>query len=122
MPANTTPGFPSDDIVNVAFNDLCDPPLVEQQSTPDPTNLQLVIDIPVRMTAELGQTHVTIRELLSFAPGSVVELQRLAGEPADLMVNGVLIGKGDVVVVNENYGLRITELISSAERIRKLAR
>ncbi|OGV54791.1 MAG: flagellar motor switch protein FliN, partial [Lentisphaerae bacterium GWF2_52_8] len=75
----------------------------------------------VSVSAELGRSVIKIRDLLNFSPGSVVELERLAGESIDLLVNGVLIGKGDVVVVNENFGLRITEIVCTEERIKKLS-
>ena len=84
-------------------------------------NLEMIFDIPVSVSAELGKSVIRIRELLNFSPGSVVELERVAGEPVDLLVNGVLIGKGDVVVVNENFGLRITEIVCTEERIKKLS-
>lgn len=111
-------GLGDNDVVGVDFADfVSDSPAAQ----PDHQGLDLVCEIPVTLTAELGETQITIKELLSFGPGSVVELDRLAGEPADLLVNGVLVGRGDVVVINENYGLRITELISSEERLRRLA-
>jgi len=84
-------------------------------------NLEMVFDVPVNISAELGRSVIKIRDLLSLGPGSVVELERVAGEPVDLLVNGVLVGKGDVVVVNENFGLRITEIVCTEERIKKLS-
>jgi flagellar motor switch protein FliN/FliY len=95
----------------------------EVQSSPEDQqkNLEMLFDVPVSVTAELGRTVVKVRDLLNFTPGSVIELERLAGESIDLMVNGVLIGKGDVVVVNENFGLRITEIVCTEERIKKLS-
>jgi len=83
-------------------------------------NLEMIYDIPVRVNAELGHTNLKIKNLLTLGAGSVVELERLAGESIDLLVNGVLIGKGDVVVVNENFGLRITEIVCLEERIKKI--
>ncbi len=108
-----------DDIAAAGFGNVFDPEV--GKSSGGNTNLEMVFEIPVRLCAELGDTTISIKDLMSFGPGSVIELQRLAGEPANLMVNGVLVGKGDVVVVNENYGLRITELISAEERVRQLA-
>lgn len=84
-------------------------------------NLEMIFDVPVNVSAELGRSVIKIKDLLSLGTGSVVELERLAGEPVDLMVNGVLVGKGDVVVVNENFGLRITEIVCTEERIKKLS-
>jgi len=84
------------------------------------TNLDMILDIPVTLTVEIGQTRVNIRELLQLAQGSIVELDRKAGEPLDLRVNGTLIARGEVVVVNERFGIRLTDIISQAERVRKL--
>ena len=84
-------------------------------------NLEMIYEIPVSVSAELGSTTIPIKDILSLGPGSVVELERMAGESVDLLVNGVLIGKGDVVVVNENFGLRITEVVCLEERIKKIA-
>ena len=84
-------------------------------------NLEMIYEIPVSVSAELGSTTISIKDILSLGPGSVVELERMAGESVDLLVNGVLIGKGDVVVVNENFGLRITEVVCVEERIKKIA-
>jgi flagellar motor switch protein FliN/FliY len=81
-------------------------------------NLEMLYDIPLHVTVRLGQTHLTLKDLLSLGPGAVVELERLAGESIDLLVNGVLVGKGDVVVVNENFGLRITDIVTPEDRIK----
>lgn len=83
-------------------------------------NLEMLYDVPLHVTVRLGETQISIRELLSLGPGAVVELERLAGESVDLLVNGVLVGKGDVVVVNENFGLRITDVVSTEERLKNL--
>lgn len=83
-------------------------------------NLEALYSVPLTITAQLGETQLTIRELLALAPGSVLELNRAAGESIDLYVNGVRVGSGDAVVVNESYGLRITELLSPAERLANL--
>lgn len=83
-------------------------------------NLDLILDIPVLMTVELGRTKITIRNLLQLAQGSVVELDGLAGEPMDVLVNGCLIAQGEVVVVNDKFGIRLTDIISPAERLRRL--
>jgi flagellar motor switch protein FliN/FliY len=78
------------------------------------------LDIPVTISMEVGNTDITIRNLLQLNQGSVVELDRLAGEPLDVMVNGTLIAHGEVVVVNEKFGIRLTDVISPSERIKKL--
>lgn len=85
-----------------------------------PSNLDMILDIPVQLTVELGRTKIAIRNLLQLAQGSVVELDGLAGEPMDVLVNGCLIAQGEVVVVNEKFGIRLTDIITPAERIRRL--
>ncbi|MCL2829571.1 MAG: flagellar motor switch protein FliN [Betaproteobacteria bacterium] len=84
--------------------------------------LDMILDIPVQLTVELGRTKITIRNLLQLAHGSVVELEALAGEPMDVLVNGTLIAQGEVVVVNDKFGIRLTDIITPAERVRKLGR
>ena len=83
-------------------------------------NMDVILDIPVTISMEIGRTRINIRNLLQLNQGSVVELDRLAGEPLDVMVNGTLIAHGEVVVVNEKYGIRLTDVISPAERVKKL--
>lgn len=83
-------------------------------------NLELVMDIPIQLTVELGRTRMPIRNLLQLAQGSVVELNELAGEPLDVFVNGCLVAQGEVVVVNEKFGIRLTDIITPSERIKKL--
>ena len=83
-------------------------------------NLDVILDIPVTIAMEIGRTKINIRNLLQLNQGSVVELDRLAGEPLDVLVNGTLIAHGEVVVVNEKYGIRLTDVISPAERVKKL--
>ncbi|MDP2828827.1 MAG: flagellar motor switch protein FliN [Sulfuricellaceae bacterium] len=85
-------------------------------------NLEMILDIPVSLTVELGRTKIAIRSLLQLAQGSVVELDGLAGEPMNVLVNGCLIAQGEVVVVNDKFGIRLTDIISPSERIRKLNR
>jgi len=82
--------------------------------------LELILDIPVHLTVELGRTRISIRNLLQLAHGSVVELDGLAGEPMDVLVNGTLIAQGEVVVVNDKFGIRLTDIITPQERMRKL--
>ena len=85
-------------------------------------DIDLILDIPVNLTVELGRTKLPIRNILQLAQGSVVELDGLAGEPMDVLVNGCLIAQGEVVVVNEKFGIRLTDIITPSERIRKLNR
>ncbi|MDP1607443.1 MAG: flagellar motor switch protein FliN [Rhodocyclaceae bacterium] len=80
----------------------------------------LILDIPVRLTVELGRTKISVRNLLQLAHGSVVELDGLAGEPMNILINGTLIAQGEVVVVNEKFGIRLTDIITPQERMRKL--
>ncbi|WP_295460628.1 flagellar motor switch protein FliN [uncultured Pseudomonas sp.] len=83
-------------------------------------NLDVILDIPVTISMEVGHTDISIRNLLQLNQGSVIELDRLAGEPLDVLVNGTLIAHGEVVVVNEKFGIRLTDVISPTERIKKL--
>lgn len=90
-----------------------------KKNTTNP-DLDVILDIPVTISMEVGRTSITIRNLLQLNQGSVIELDRLAGEPLDVLVNGTLIAHGEVVVVNEKFGIRMTDVISPAERIKKL--
>jgi flagellar motor switch protein FliN/FliY len=83
-------------------------------------DLDMILDIPVRLAMEVGNTSISIRSLLQLGQGSVIELDRLAGEPLDVLVNGTLIAHGEVVVVNDKFGIRMTDVISPSERIKKL--
>lgn len=85
-------------------------------------DIDFILDIPVQLTVELGRTKIAIKNLLQLAQGSVVELDGLAGEPMDVLVNGCLIAQGEVVVVNDKFGIRLTDIITPSERIRKLNR
>lgn len=85
-----------------------------------PNSLEMILDIPVQLTVELGRTKIAIRSLLQLAQGSVVELDGLAGEPMDVLVNGCLIAQGEVVVVNDKFGIRLTDIITPSERLRRL--
>ncbi|TAM08321.1 MAG: flagellar motor switch protein FliN [Paraburkholderia sp.] len=97
-------------------------PLSKVTSTTTHNDIDMILDIPVQMTVELGRTKIAIRNLLQLAQGSVVELDGLAGEPMDVLVNGCLIAQGEVVVVNDKFGIRLTDIITPSERIRKLNR
>ncbi len=92
----------------------------ESQPAPGDVNLEVILDVPVTLSMEVGRTRVPIRNLLQLNQGSVVELDRAAGEPLDVFVNGTLIAHGEVVVVNERFGIRLTDVVSPAERLRKL--
>jgi flagellar motor switch protein FliN/FliY len=83
-------------------------------------DIDFILDIPVQITVELGRTKIAIKNLLQLAQGSVVELDGMAGEPMDVLVNGCLIAQGEVVVVNDKFGIRLTDIITPAERIRKI--
>jgi flagellar motor switch protein FliN len=100
------------------------PPLqqVSTAANVSPGDIDRVMDVPVQLTAELGRTRITIKNLLALSPGSVVELDGLAGEPMDVFINGYLIAQGEVVVVNEKFGIRLTDIVMPAERIQKLNR
>ncbi|MCC6916759.1 flagellar motor switch protein FliN [Nitrosomonas sp.] len=102
-------------------------PIFEQFSRNDVLNdtrndIDMILDIPVQLTVELGRTRIAIKNLLQLAQGSVVELDGMAGEPMDVLVNGCLIAQGEVVVVNDKFGIRLTDIITPSERIRKLNR
>uniref|UniRef100_UPI003F57605E flagellar motor switch protein FliN n=1 Tax=Klebsiella aerogenes TaxID=548 RepID=UPI003F57605E len=85
-------------------------------------DIDLILDIPVKLTVELGRTKMTIKELLRLSQGSVVALDGLAGEPLDILINGYLIAQGEVVVVADKFGVRITDIITPSERMRRLSR
>ncbi len=85
-------------------------------------DIERIMDVPVQLTAELGRTRITIKNLLQLSQGSVVELDGLAGQPLDVLINGYLIAQGEVVVVNDKYGIRLTDIVTPSERIQKLSR
>ena len=105
----------SDDIEKAKLQDLKDNPTGNSD-----VSMEVLLDIPVTISMEIGRTKINIRNLLQLNQGSVVELDRLAGEPLDVIVNGTLIAHGEVVVVNEKFGIRLTDVISPAERVKKL--
>ena len=112
--ADTTPADSSSGSV---FQELTSPQKVAVHN-----DIDMIMDIPVQLTVQLGRTKIAIKNLLQLAQGSVVELDGLAGEPMDVLVNGYLIAQGEVVVVNEKFGIRLTDIITPSERIRKLNR
>lgn len=85
-------------------------------------DIDFILDIPVQLTVELGRTKIAIKNLLQLAQGSVIELDGLAGEPMDVLVNGCLIAQGEVVVVNDKFGIRLTDIVTPSERMRRLSR
>jgi len=85
-------------------------------------DIQMVLDIPIQLSVELGRTKVPIKHILQLAQGSIVELDALAGEPMDVLVNGYLIAQGEVVVVNEKFGIRLTDIVTPSERMRRVSR
>ena len=101
---------------NDVFNEFASAP--KQKGAPN--EIDFILDIPVQLTVELGRTKIAIKNLLQLAQGSVVELNGLAGEPMDVLVNGCIVAQGEVVVVNDKFGIRLTDIITPTERIRKL--
>jgi flagellar motor switch protein FliN/FliY len=117
--ASANPASPAgEDVKPAVFGDLNAD--ISGLSPEAAKNLDLVMDIPIQLTVELGRTRMPIRNLLQLAQGSVVELNELAGEPLDVFVNGCLVAQGEVVVVNEKFGIRLTDIITPSERIKKL--
>jgi len=106
----------SGDIDPVAFEEL----QKGRGGSSEKVDLDVLLDIPVTLQLEIGRAKVSIRSLLSYTQGSVVEMDRLAGEPLDLLVNGTLIAHGEVVVINDKFGVRLTDVVSPQERIKKL--
>ncbi|WP_054028978.1 flagellar motor switch phosphatase FliY [Bacillus sp. FJAT-28004] len=100
----------------VQFANFGNAPLIQ----PDETNLNLLLDIPLKVTVELGRTQKQIKDILELSQGSIIELDKLAGEPVDILVNNKLIAKGEVVVIDENFGVRVTDIVSQWDRIQKL--
>jgi flagellar motor switch protein FliN/FliY len=81
---------------------------------------EMLLDVPLALTVELGRSNMTIQELLALGPGSVIELDKMAGEPLDIVVNGRLVARGEAVVVNDKFGIRITDIVSKTERIARI--
>ncbi|MCA6062815.1 flagellar motor switch protein FliN [Thalassolituus marinus] len=112
-------GEGGDDVRQVELDELEDEGKPVESNGPGP-ELDVILDIPVRISMEVGATQIPIRNLLQLNQGSVVELDRLAGEPLDVMVNGTLIAHGEVVMVNDKFGIRLTDVVSQSERIQRL--
>jgi len=116
--ANDAPATEAADTQKASFDELKDEGRAVRGG--EDVNLDVILDIPVSVSMEIGRTRMPIRNLLQLNQGSVVELDRLAGEPMDVLVNGTLIAHGEVVVVNEKFGVRLTDIISQAERVKRL--
>lgn len=96
------------------------PPVDNQSAIPTNKNIEFVLDIPLQVTVQIGSTRMLIRELLQLGQGSVIELNKLAGEPMEVLVNNKLVARGEVVVVNEKFGIRLTDVVSPNQRIQQL--
>jgi flagellar motor switch protein FliN len=96
--------------------------LSPQQTEEQKQDINLILDIPIDLSVELGRTKMAIKDLLNLTQGSVIALDGLAGEPLDILINGYLIAQGEIVVVGDNYGIRITDIITPSERVRRLSR
>lgn len=97
------------------------PSVTNTATAEQPKNIDFILDIPMKVSIYVGSTKMAIRDLLQLAQGSVIELDKLAGEPMEVMVNNKLVAKGEVVVVNEKFGIRLTDVVSAAERVKQLA-
>lgn len=95
---------------------------METNETKEPQGrkMELLLDVPLEVSVELGRTRMSIQSLLALGPGSVIELDKIAGEPLDIMVNGRLIARGEAVVVNDKFGVRLTDIVSRTERVARL--
>ena len=114
--ANARTTAPSPPLAPASF-----PSLDGGGAVPAPKNLDFILDIPMQVTVQVGSTKMVIRELLQLGQGSVIELEKLAGEPMEVLINNKLVARGEVVVVNEKFGIRLTDVISAAERVQQLA-
>ena len=103
------------DVLDATFEQLAPMP-----ADPEPANIGLIMDVPLHVTVELGRRRMLVREVLELGKGSLIELDKLAGEPVDVLVNGKLIAKGEVVVIDENFGVKVTTIVTPAERMRNL--
>lgn len=115
-PAAPSPAIPP----GVPVQPVAFPPLADGPTVPGGTDISMLLDVPLRVTVELGRTRMKIKEVLSLVPGSIVELEKLAGEPVDILVNGKEIARGEVVVIDEEFGVRITDIASRAKRLKNL--
>ncbi|MDQ5939444.1 MAG: flagellar motor switch protein FliN [Pseudomonadota bacterium] len=110
-----------DDIETVSFKEFDDQENAQSIESNEEVNLDVILDVPVVISMEIGRTQISIRNLLQLNQGSVVELERFVGEGLDVLVNGMLIAHGEVVVINDKFGIRLTDVISPSERVKRLA-
>ncbi|MEN9897526.1 MAG: hypothetical protein RLZZ66_1175 [Pseudomonadota bacterium] len=110
-----------DDIETVSFKEFEDQENSQSIESNEEVNLDVILDVPVVISMEIGRTQISIRNLLQLNQGSVVELERFVGEGLDVLVNGMLIAHGEVVVINDKFGIRLTDVISPSERVKRLA-
>ncbi len=115
-------GMPTESVAPAAFANFSSSPSPMSSGLGANQDINLILDIPVQLTVELGRTRIPIKNILQLAQGSVVELDALAGEPMDVLVNGYLIAQGEVVVVNDKFGIRLTDIVTPSERMRRLSR
>ena len=108
------------DEMEALANDAAEGDSVESPQEEKSKNLDLILDVPLKLTVELGRTRMVVSELLNLGQGSVVELNKLAGEPMEVLVNDKLVARGEAVVVNEKFGIRLTDIISPTERVEQL--
>jgi flagellar motor switch protein FliN/FliY len=108
---------PAETVAPAKFTNFTDLPALASGN-----DINMILDIPVQLTVELGRTRIPIKHILQLAQGSVVELDAMAGEPMDVLVNGYLIAQGEVVVVNDKFGIRLTDIVTPSERMRRLSR
>ena len=111
--------MPTESVSAASFTNFSATPVAPNAGAHD---LNMILDIPVQLTVELGRTRIPIKHILQLAQGSVVELEALAGEPMDVLVNGYLIAQGEVVVVNDKFGIRLTDIVTPSERMRRLSK
>lgn len=109
-------------VKSVELNDFADTHFIDDEDgKPDGSNIDMILDISIPISVELGKTTMLLKDVLTLAPGSIVELNKLAGDTVDLMIRGKLIAKGEVVVVDDNFGMRITSICGQEERLKNLA-
>ena len=119
---NSVVSLPAESVSAASFTNFSAPPAGGAGGAVAGNDLNMILDIPVQLTVELGRVRIPIKHILQLAQGSVVELEAMAGEPMDVLVNGYLIAQGEVVVVNEKFGIRLTDIVTPSERMRRLSR
>ena len=117
---DTTPQAEASNAPDMNAHPTSFPPVDNQGAVPANKNIEFVLDIPLQVTVQIGSTRMLIRELLQLGQGSVIELNKLAGEPMEVLVNNKLVARGEVVVVNEKFGIRLTDVVSPNQRIQQL--